>query len=115
MAIRHKKGQFYILAAIILSVYAMTISIPKNEEAQKSSFSTLYENYLFEAPKVVNSALYNDTGSAARLANFTDLQIQMARSFEPNYGILYAYSHDGRTYIRSRLKEDANITLNTTS
>ena len=115
VAIKQKKGQFYILAAIILSVYAMTLALPKNREIPQSSFSVLYENYLFEAPKVVNSALYNETGSAARLANFTDAYIQMAESFEPNFGIMYAYAHDGVISIRSRLKDNVNITLNTAS
>ncbi len=113
--IKQKKGQFYIFMAIVLSTYALTLVMPKAAGPPQSSFKPLYENYLFEAPKVINSAIYNETSASARLANFTDSYMEFARAFDNKFGVMYAYSHDGITDIRSRLRDDANVTFNTTS
>ena len=110
-----KKAQFYIFMAIILSVYALALVAPAARSPPESAFRGLLDNYLFEAPKVVNSALYSGTTTGAQLANFTDSYVAFSRSLEPKFGILYGYSHDGVTDIRSRMWEDANITAGRTS
>ncbi len=111
----NKKGQFYIFMAILLCVYAVALVIPRAATPADNNFKTLYENYLFEAPKVINSAIYNGTSPSAQIGNFTQSYITYAQTSESRFGLLYAYSHDGITDIRSYLREDVNISTNTTS
>ncbi len=110
-----KKGQFYIFTAIILCVYAIMLVLPAARGPAESSFRGLADNYLFEYPKVVNSALYNQSSSASRLGNFTDTYVAFARSLDPRFGLVYGYRHDGVTDIRSRMWENINITYGRTS
>lgn len=110
-----KKGQFYIFAAILLVVYAMTLALPGTSKQAQSSFERLHENYIFEAPKVVNSAIYNRTNPTARLANFSEEYSQYARSIDPSFQFVYAFAYEGNTFIGSKFREEINISTNTTS
>lgn len=115
MTLKQKRAQFYIFAAIVLSAYALALAIPSAKQVSQSPFKNLYQNYIFEAPKVINSAFYNETGPSARLANFSDDYVEFARSFDARFGLMHAYFHDGITDVRSRLNGEVNITAGSAS
>jgi len=111
-----KKGQFYILIALILISYAFTLArqdVPVRK--QKDSFQLLHEGYMAEAPIVVNNAVYDEANATARLANFTNVYMEFARSSEPGFRMAYLFSHDGALTTGNRLEEPLNVTLGSSS
>lgn len=112
----NKKGQFYIFAAILLVTYALTIN-PPTVEIKKATpvFKQLYQNYLFEAPKVMNSAVYDNANITERFMNFSDTFSSYAKSREAKFGMVYLLAHQDGVDIKNYLSETANISTNTTS
>ena len=90
----NKKGQVFLIAAIIFifAIYSVIITYNKaSEYAALEDYDALTENYQNEFPKVANKALLQEDDVNDKLKDFNQQFIDNAREKDPNYGALYAY------------------------
>jgi len=107
-----KKGQFYIILVIILSIAVFGIVSETNKAEQPiftQDFSELSQNYLQESPKVVNYALYTGEEATTIFPQFTETFLQQARKTNPQIGLIYIYSNGTEVKVRSYLNEASII------
>lgn len=112
----HKKGQFYILIALLLISYAFQLArqdVPIRK--QKDAFQVLYEGYIDEGAKVINNAVYEDANVTARFRSFTGDYAAFAKSSEPSFGLAYLLKEKDALTIGNRLAASLNVTLGGTS
>ncbi len=96
-----KRGQIYILAAILLSVVIYSLSMIVNyvqQEEIKTEFKSLAENFEVEAPKLINSVLRNGEDPQESFTNFTFLFTSYAKTKSPNFKIFYALAYGDKVY-----------------
>ena len=113
--LRSKRAQFYILAAILLVGYVMTIA-PAAIKPKKpiSTFKSLHQNYMDESAKAINNAVYYDSNVSELLMNFSDSFSAYAKTRDPNFRLVYALLYRDRIYMKNYLDETINATANTT-
>ncbi len=109
--LRTKKGQFYILIALLLIAYAFQLA---RQEApirkQSDAFRLLHEGYLAEGARVINNAVYEEANVTERLRSFTNGYVAFAKSSEPNFGLAYLLMYNGQLTIGNRLAAALNVT-----
>ena len=111
-----KKGQFYILIALLLISYAFALSrqdVPVRKS--KDTFQVLHEGYINEGAVAVNSAVYGDASVPARFANFTIAYLAFARSAEPGFKLAYLLKYGNQLVIGNRLGAELNATVGNSS
>lgn len=113
---RNKKAQFYIFTAILLIGYVMTMA-PGAAKPKKPvpTFKNLYQNYMAEAPKVINNALFFDSNVSDSFMNFSDNFLAYAKTRDPNFRFVYALLYKDSIYVKNYLEETINATANTTT
>jgi len=107
-----KRGQFYIILAVILALGIFGVVSESNKAEQPvftQDFSELSQNYLRESPKVVNYAIYQKEDVNSTLSGFTEDFLQQARKTNPGLSILYIYSNGSEVKVRSYLDESTVI------
>lgn len=107
---RGRKGQFYLLMVLLLVVFLFGIVSPESEISEPSgSFRALYQNFLLESPKVVNSGIY-DGNMSSRFLNFSDSYLDYASTKDPGFGFAYALLVSEGLLVENRLAEALNVT-----
>ena len=107
-----KKGQFYILIALLLISYAFTLTrqdVPTQKPSD--SFRLLHEGYSSEGTHIINNAVYEDANITARFANFTNGYLAFARSSEPSFTLAYLLRVGDQLTVGNRLDAALNVTL----
>ncbi|MBI2141105.1 hypothetical protein HYU16_01640 [Candidatus Woesearchaeota archaeon] len=107
-----KKGQFYILIALLLIAYAYTLirqEVPVRKP--KDTFQLLHEGYMSEGMAAINSAVYEEANVTARFAGFTGDYMAFAKSAAPNFRLVYLLRHKDQLVVGNRLDSSLNITL----
>ncbi|MFH1065083.1 MAG: hypothetical protein V1734_01085 [Nanoarchaeota archaeon] len=108
----NKRGQVYILAAIIMSIiiYGMvTISNRVVQDSVASDFERIANNYATETAKLVNSV----AGQGEVLPyfkNFTVMFASYAKAQSPRFELISVFDNNGRMYIGNFLKEKIIVT-----
>lgn len=105
-----KKGQFYILIALLLISYAFALSrqdVPQRRP--KDTFEVLHEGYIAEGSVVVNSAVYDEANVSDRFASFTNSYLSFARSGEPSFRLAYLLKHRDGLTVGNRLDAVLNV------
>ena len=111
-----KKGQFYILIALLLISYAFALSRQDAPVRKpKDTFQLLHEGYINEGAVAVNNAVYDDADVPARFANFTRAYMAFARSAEPGYRLAYLLKYKNQLVIGNLLGAELNATLGNSS
>lgn len=111
----NKKAQYYLLIAILLIVYLLASRLTTvKSPTQAAGFRQLYQNYMVEASKVINTGIH-DGNITVRFRNFTDNYLQYSRTKSPNFRLAYALSTDELVLIENRLGENLNITTPSSS
>ena len=85
-----KKGQFYIFASIVLStvIFFTVINRIVLQDADKE-FNYVYENYIYEANKVINNAVFSQSNISNQFSNYTLDFIEYIKSKNSDMGISY--------------------------
>ncbi|MDD4878634.1 MAG: hypothetical protein PHO02_06410 [Candidatus Nanoarchaeia archaeon] len=110
----NKRGQVYVLAAIIMSIiiYGMvTISNRVVQESVASDFERISSNYAMETAKLVNSV----AGKGDMLDAFKKFTVQFAsyaKAQSPRFELISVFDSNGVLYIGNFLKEKIIITCN---
>lgn len=110
----NKRGQFFILGAIILALALFVLMARVNTYEEKillEDFPDLTNNYKIESVNVINDALLNNQNVKTSLDLFTDNYTQYARTIDPNLGFIYVYKDKDGSRIVNYLSSDnhANI------
>lgn len=109
----NKKGQIYILAAlIIIAVFFGLVSRVNifTEQEVTQEFSDISDNYAIESNKFLNSLINSPNLDVPEaFANFTFLFTAYSKSKNPGYGLIYAFEYEDKIHIGNYL--DRPITL----
>lgn len=110
--LQNKKGQFYILIALLLIAYAFTLTrqeVPVRKV--KETFQLLHEGYISEGMAVINNAVYEEANVTARFASFTDDYVAFAKSADPGFRLVYLLKYRDQLVVGNRLDSSLNVTL----
>ncbi len=111
----NRKGQYYMLLALLLIVYLVASRISEAKTpTPPNSFRQLYENYMTESVKVMNSGIY-DGNLTARFSNFTTAFLEYSRSRSPEFTLVYLLADRELVTVDNRLKETVNVSTSTQS
>lgn len=107
----NKKGQFYILIALLLVSYAFQLArqeVPIRK--QSDAFQLLHDGYLAEGSRVVNNAVYEEANVTERFRSFTGDYVAFAKSSDPGFGLAYLLRYKDTLTIGNRLGAGLNVT-----
>ncbi len=93
----NKKGQVFLLGAIIIVLALLTVTGTYNtvkEYPVLSDFKEHTENYLGEVPKLLNKATYENKPEGPIIQRFSDLFVKQVKTKDPNFGVFYTYKDD---------------------
>lgn len=111
----HKKGQVYLLAALILGFIPFLLATQTNIVRKiiiEDDFEELSKNYERESASFVNSLLINPSANIEKeFTKFTVLFTSFAKTKNPEFGLVYAFLHQGKVYLGNYL--DTAITITT--
>ncbi|MBI2145418.1 hypothetical protein HYU18_03800 [Candidatus Woesearchaeota archaeon] len=112
----NKKGQFYILVALLLISYAFTLArqdVPIRKS--KDNFQLLHEGFVSEGTAVINNAVYEEANVSASFSGFADDYLAFARSAEPGFRAFFLLKDGGLLTIGNRLDDSVNVTVSNVS
>lgn len=114
----NKRGQIYILVALVLAVVIFSMSQIINityQKSMESRFESLTENYVSESSKLVNILVANpDLEPEQKMdlfINFTTMFTSYAKTVNPDFQIIYAFKSDEETYIGNFLTSNILIEI----
>lgn len=97
---KNKKGQFYIITAILLIAFAFQSVQSVKQQKPRDSFKELYQNYINEAPAALNNN---------NLADFTGRFLEYARTIDPNFELAYVAALKNKTEAYNGFKKEIYI------
>ncbi len=109
-----KRGQLYILTAIIFAFVIFVIITPANTVKRTvvdDNFEEIAKNFEVESAKFLNHLIETEQPIASVFLNFTLLFTSYARTKSPDYGLMYLFMKGDRVYIGNFAKEQATITI----
>lgn len=110
---RSKKGQFYLLTAIIFcSVMFMLLYNRQPIPKVNPEFGKLYNNYIYEAPVAINNAIYENKNLSKNFDNFTINFMTFAKERNIDFRVFYVLVYDDKLEVVNYLKHAVNITNN---
>lgn len=108
-----KKGQFYLLAAILLSTFMFAaVSVDRDTDGASFDFEGLTDNFVSESPYVVNSAKFRGTDISNAYYAFVMDFIKYARGRNLGLGVMYVLTGvpgPGMMEIHNYLDTDAVV------
>tara|TARA_Y100000310_G_scaffold302635_1_gene340223 strand:+ start:59635 stop:60321 length:687 start_codon:yes stop_codon:yes gene_type:complete len=114
----NKKGQIYIVAALILSVIIFDLSQVLNQLEQKKiedNFEELSDNYALESSKLINSLINSEKEILDSFSSFTLLFTSYSKAINPSFGLIYSLEYDENIQIGNFLNEPITVDNGTTS
>lgn len=105
----NKRGQFYIITALILSFALFGVTYASNtieEPVLFSNFNDVSQNYVAESTKLINNLLVEqDSNIQGELNDFTSEFLNYAKVREPNFEMVYFYSEGDQVHYVNQLSE----------
>lgn len=109
----NKKGQFYIIIAVLLSFALFSVTYATNtieEPVLYSNFNEVSENYIYESSNLINYLLKNkDQDIKTEISVFTQDFLNYAKIRDPSFEMIYFYSEDDMIYIDNTYGNDAIV------
>lgn len=109
----NKKGQVYIIAALIIIAVFFGLMARSNifrEEETLTEFNEISKNYAVESNKFLNSLI--NTGNIdvhESFSNFTFLFTSYSKSKNPGFGLIYAYEYNGKIQVGNYLNKPVSV------
>lgn len=103
-----KKGQVYIIAAILLSVVVFAVASVSNvarQEKFKGDFEKLSTNYEREGSKLINTVLNTGEDAGAIFGDFTYAFTAYSKTQNPQFGLIYALDYKGKVHVGNYLRD----------
>ncbi len=112
-----KKGQVYLLAALIIGFILFLLATQTNIVKKitiDDNFEEISKNYERESANFVNSLLVNPSINIEKeFTKFTVLFTSFAKTKNPEFGLVYAFLHQGNVYLGNYLDTTIAITTAT--
>lgn len=115
-----KRGQVFILAAILIAVILFSLAAIKNKFEQKmitGDFEILAENFQIEASKLINSVMTNPDTTPDKVheafKSFSTMFTSYAKGKNPKYGLIYVLGYGDKIQVTNFL--DRVITIQGTN
>ncbi len=111
----NEKGQFYLIAAIILIVIMVGLITVANEirlSRQPAEFSELSSNFEREVARIIDRGIYQDKSDSEILADldsFATNYTEFATTKEPTIGFLYIYARGKEIRVINFLQQGTTI------
>ena len=109
----NKRGQVYILVAIVLAmvIFGLVSVLNKVEQENvESDFEELSDNYASESSKLINALIANPTVDiSSAFINFTILFTSYSKTINPKFGLIYAFYYDGKLHMGNYLDTSINV------
>ena len=105
-----KRGQFYVIIALILSLALFGITYTTNSISEPvlfEDFNMVSGNYIAEATKLVNYAI--ETETEISLETFTSTYLDYAKQKNPDLGLLYIFGNGNNIEIFNYLDNPINV------
>jgi len=103
----NKRGQFYIIMAIVVSLIIYSLYLPENKIEEVTLFEDFRDislNYQTESPKVVNHYIYKnleDEDLKKAITNFTSDFLEQIQQKNPNVNLVFFLSNGTHVFIKS--------------
>ena len=103
----NKRGQFYIIMAIVVSLIIYSLYLPENKIEEVTLFEDFRDislNYQTESPKVVNHYIYKnleDEDLKNAITNFTSDFLEQIQQKNPNVNLVFFLSNGTHVFIKS--------------
>ena len=114
----NKRGQFYIILAVLISLAFFTLMIPQNrlqEAIVFEDFNYVSQNYVEEAPRVANFGLYTDNQDInLLLSKFSQDFLNIARQKNPSLELIYFYNDGTDITLTSYAQQPVTVVQKTT-
>jgi len=108
-----KRGQIYLLAALIIGFILFTLVAQSNSVKKtliEDDFEDLSKNYERESAYFVNGLLESNAADFAKeFLKFTVLFTSFSKTKNPEFGLIYAFLYEKKLYVGNYL--DTPITL----
>jgi len=105
-----KKGQFYLITAIILCAFIFIITPNVNKHVREEvTFRQLQENFISEGYRVINYALYSDQNVSEVFSGYVKDYASYSKTRGFDFRLLYMLSYDGRIRIDNYLNTPVTI------
>jgi hypothetical protein len=98
----NKKGQIYIIAAILLSVVIFAIATVTNvakQEKFKGDFEKLSNNYELEGAKLINTIANTQGDVGSKFGKFTYDFTAYSKTQNPQFGVIYVLDYNNTVYV----------------
>jgi hypothetical protein len=107
-----KKGQIFIIAAILLSLIIYILASVTNiarQEKMRGDFEGLSENYETEASRLINAAVSTGADVGPAFGNFTYAFTSYSKTKNPQFGLIYVLNYEGKVYMGNYLNEEIYV------
>lgn len=107
-----KKGQIYLIGAILLIVVIFAVATVTNiakQERFKGDFEKLSQNYEMEGSKLINTVINKETDVAGVFGNFTYAFTAYSKTQNPQFELIYVLDYNGSVNIGNYLSEPITI------
>lgn len=109
----NKRGQVFILAAILLAVILFSLSAIRNKSEQeqiKGDFELLSENYKIEASKLINAVVkQSEIDPHEAFKSFSMMFTSYAKGKNPEYGLIYILSFEDKIQVANFLNRGITV------
>lgn len=108
-----KRGQVYILVAIVLAIVIFGLVTVVNKVGQEnieSDFKELSDNYASESARLINAMIADpDIDISSIFVNFTASFTSYAKTVNPKFGLIYAFYYGNELHIGNYLDTRINV------
>ena len=108
----NKRGQVYLLAALIIGFILFIVITPSNivrELTIDDRFEELSKNFEIESAKFINYLIKEEKDVPSSFLNFTILFTSYSKTKNPDFGLIYAFIKDNKLYIGNYLDDQARF------
>ncbi len=100
----NKRGQFYLILAVVISISFFAITIPQNNVKESfliQDFNDISNNYVQESPKVANYAIYGNKNVDIVLNDYSSNFLEIIRKRNPSLELIYIYNNGTNVTVKS--------------
>ncbi len=110
----NKKGEFFILTAVIISAVLVSLAVIKNEvisNSEPKSFYDLSSEIKEESARVIDYGVHSDTEDVIQLMDqFSDEIAISIRNSDPNIEIIFIFGNSTNITIKNYGRDSASVT-----
>lgn len=110
-----KRGQFYLLTALILCLVTFTAikAAHKTEYNHDERFNELIENFVIEAPRVINYAAYSGYDINHTFSSFEEDFYSYVNSLNAKIWMIYVIHDHDKIMVKNSYNDTVTVNQNT--